>query len=84
MGSDDPDPFLTTNKPVHTVYVVETFRYGCITEVTNAEYWEFVLAKPDWQKGGIAARQVLPMRIISNIGMKMTIRQRKLIILSFM
>ena len=53
MGSNDPDPFLN-EQPVDTVFVEEFFMG--ITEVTNAKYREFILAKPEWQKSGTQAR----------------------------
>ena len=55
MGSDNPDPFLN-EQPVATVPVGEFFMDA--TEVTNAEYRQFVLAQPEWQKGGTAARRL--------------------------
>ena len=53
MGSNDPEAF--PNEQVNTVSVEEQF-YMDFTEVTNAAYQEFVLANPQWQKGGSEAR----------------------------
>lgn len=53
-GSDDPDPFLN-EQPSGTVPVEEFFMDT--TEVTNGEYRNFVLANPEWQKGGSAAEK---------------------------
>ena len=53
MGSDDAkaEPH---EKPVHTVRI-DAF-YIDAYEVTNAEYKEFVLAKPEWRKDRIQGR----------------------------
>ena len=53
IGSDDPDAF-PNEQPVRTVFVGQFFIDT--TEVTNAQYQEFVLANPDWQKDGSAAK----------------------------
>ena len=52
-GSDDPDAF-PNEQPVDTAFVEEFFMDT--VEVTNADYQEFVLANPEWQKGGTEAR----------------------------
>ena len=51
MGSNDEEA-EASEKPTHTVYV-DAF-YMDIHEVTNAQYQEFVLANPQWQKENIA------------------------------
>ncbi len=48
MGSDDCE---TDTKPVHTVYVDE-FAIDA-SEITNAQFKEFVDANPQWSKGSI-------------------------------
>ena len=52
MGSDNPDPFLN-EQLVAPVRVGEFFMDA--TEVTNEEYRRFVLANPEWEKGGSEA-----------------------------
>ena len=47
MGSDDDDAY-DDEQPVHTVYVDAFFIDT--HEVTNAQYWEFLDANPNWQK----------------------------------
>ena len=54
VGSDDPDAF-PNEQPVNTVSV-DQFSMD-ITEVTNAQYQDFVLENPQWQKGGSAAKR---------------------------
>ena len=51
MGSNDPEAFID-EQPVRTVNV-SAFSIDK-SEVTNAQYREFVLANPQWQKGRIA------------------------------
>ena len=53
MGSNDEDAW-NNEQPVRTVYV-DAF-YMDETEVTNAEFKEFLLENPSWQKGRIEAR----------------------------
>ena len=55
MGSDAPEAF-DNEGPANTVYVDDFFMDA--TEVTNADYQEFVLEELDWQKGGTAAGQL--------------------------
>ena len=54
MGSDDPEAF-DNEQPVKNVPINEAFSMD-VTEVTNADYQEFVLENPEWQKGGTKAK----------------------------
>ncbi len=53
MGSDDQEA-RPAEQPVHTVFV-DAF-YMDTHEVTNADYQQFVLANPEWQKDRVDAK----------------------------
>ena len=55
MGSDDSEAF-DDEKPVRTVYIDDF--YIDTHEVTNAEYREFIMTTPEWQKDGTEARRL--------------------------